>query len=242
MFETTEGSGPLFNPRPRVSQLPLPGGGGVVIVDDVLADPEALVRWAAGQAFGAPGYPYPGQVAAVPAELAQRVAEHFSQHARGMLGARRTLDATVRLSMVTLPPAALEPRQWQCHRDRVSTEPGILFAASVLYLFRNPALGGTSFYRPRRAQRETEQMLADSQLLDAAAFSARHGVLPGYMAGSNDWFERIASVPAAWNRAIFYDGGLFHSADVGMPGSLAADPLQGRLTLNGFFACRRNAG
>ena len=63
----------------------------------------------------------------------------------------------------------------------------------------------------------------------------------GIKAQLNAYFERIASVPAAWNRLIVYDGGLFHSADVDRPELLSADPARGRLTLNGFFSCRRNA-
>ena len=44
-------------------------------------------------------------------------------------------------------------------------------------------------------------------------FSARYpDIASGYMTNSNAWFERIASVPA-----------------------------RGRLTLNGFFGCRRSA-
>jgi hypothetical protein len=239
-------AGTFFNPHARFSLVPLAAGQHCVVVDDVLADPQALRGWASRQAalggFLPPaGYPYPGLVLPAPAALSLRVADHFTQHVRQRLGARRTLDAVVRLSMVTVPAAALEPRQWQCHRDRVSSDPGILFAASVLYLFRDAALGGTSFYVPRRSPQDTDQMLADSQLLDAASFSARHGVQPGYMAGSNDWFERIARVPAAWNRAIFYDGSQFHSADVDAPAALCADPSHGRLTLNSFFTCRRNA-
>ena len=73
----------------------------------------------------------------------------------------------------------------------------MLFAASVLYLFRDPALCGTSFCVPRQSAEATDRMLADSQVLDAGTFSARHGVQPGYMTGNNDWFERIACMPAA---------------------------------------------
>jgi len=47
-------------------------------------------------------------------------------------------------------------------------------------------------------------------------------------------------VAAAWNRLIVYDGSWFHSADVN-PARLATDPLQGRLTLNGFITCRCTA-
>ncbi|MBK6469953.1 MAG: hypothetical protein IPF94_04205 [Betaproteobacteria bacterium] len=235
--------GRFFNPDPVLRAVPLTGGAQCIVVDDALMQPERLAAWAATQRFEPPqGYPYPGQVAAVPAALTQRVADFFALHVRKALGARRTLDLTVRLSMVTTPPHRLEPRQWQCHRDRVADDPAVvLFAASVLYLFRDRVLGGTSFYVPRRSALETDRMLADSQLLDAHEFNARHGVQPGYMTGSNAWFERVAQVPAAWNRMVFYDGGLFHSADVDDPGLLSADQTRGRLTLNSFFTCRRQA-
>jgi hypothetical protein len=40
---------------------------------------------------------------------------------------------------------------------------------------------------------------------------------------------------------IFYDGSIFHSAHIAAPQLLSDDPLQGRLTLNGFLTCRRSA-
>lgn len=238
-----DAEGRFFNPRPRVQVLPIWPGQVCVVVDDLLAHPQGLVDWAAGQRFEDPaGYPYPGQVFAVPPAIAQLMAEAFALHARGLLNARRTLDHTVRLSLVSTPPELLDPRQWQCHRDRVVAEPSdIVFAASVLYLFHDPALGGTSFYRARRPAHEIDAMLADSQQLDGPGFSARHGVQPGYMVAGNAHFEQVARVPAAYNRAIFYDGGIFHSADVDQPQRLSRDPRQGRLTLNGFYTCRRKA-
>jgi hypothetical protein len=78
-------------------------------------------------------------------------------------------------------------------------------------------------------------------MLSAADFSARYGLQAGYMNGSNPYFKRVAQVPAAWNRMIYYDGGQFHSADIDAPQALSADPRAGRLTLNAFFTCRRNA-
>ncbi len=235
--------GRFFNPHAVVREVPLMAGAHCVVIDNALADPAAMRLWAATQPFLPPvGYPYPGLVSEVPQDLSQRVAECFAAHARSALQGRRTLDVAVRLSLITTPPAELAPVQWLCHRDRfVHGRPDILFAAGVLYLFEDPALGGTSFYRPRKPPAETEQLVADSQALDAHAFSARHGWQPGYMNGSNAHFERVAQVPAAWNRMIFYDGGLFHSADVGEPARMSADALQGRLTLNSFITCRKAA-
>jgi Family of unknown function (DUF6445) len=236
-------TGQFFNPKPHVKAVQLHGGQQCLVIDNALARPEALVDWAAKRTFERPrGYPYPGLVLDAPAEITQRMADYFVQHARAPLGARRLLDLTLRLSIVTVPPAELEPRQWQCHRDRVADDPrAVLFAASVLYLFDKRTLGGTSFYVPRQSATITDQMLADSQTLTAHEFCSRHGVQPGYLAGSNAYFERVAQVPAAWNRIIFYDGGLFHSADVDQPELLSADPMRGRLTLNSFFTCKRNA-
>ena len=69
---------------------------------------------------------------------------------------------------------------------------------------------------------------------------SKDGVI-GYMTGSNAYFERVAKINAAWNRAIFYDGSLFHGPDVDQPSLLSDDVLRGRLTLNGFFGCKRQA-
>jgi hypothetical protein len=237
-----EALAPFFNPRPEVQVLPLPGGSTCVVIDQVLCDPDAVVRWASVQRFVTPPYPYPGRVCDVPASWVQRTADHFAEHVRKALGARRTLDLTVRLSVIDTPPEALAPVQWMCHRDRYEVvRPEILFAACVLYLFRDPALGGTSFYRPRLSAEATERLVADSKALDAQAFGSRYGLRAGYMDGSNAYFERVARVPAAWNRAIFYDGGLFHSADVGPAPRMQAEVDQARLTLNGFLTCRRIA-
>ena len=234
--------GLLFNPWPRVSLLPLGAGRPCVIVDDVLAHPQRVVDWSAGQRFVRPqSYPYPGVVLDLPHDVARKVTDLFDQHARGRLGGRRTLGTTLRLAMVTTPPHQLAPLQWQCHRDRIADDPtASVYAACVLYLFHDASLGGTSFYQPRRTESETSRMLMDSRQMSADAFGERHGLRAGYMDGDNAYFERVASVPAAWNRMIFYDGSMFHSGDIGLdhPHSLDADPRKGRLTMNGFFTCK----
>ncbi|MFL6695719.1 MAG: DUF6445 family protein [Vitreoscilla sp.] len=235
-----DADGPFFNPPPTISTVPLPGGLEVVVVDDVLLDPQGLVEWARTQTFGPPGgFPYPGVIVAGPTGLSARFADFFAQHALARLQARRLVNHDVRLSMVTTPPGQLDPRQWQCHRDRVSTDPETVFVASVLYLFRNPALGGTSFYLPRQSAAATGRILYDSQTLTPEQFTARYGLEAGYMDGGNAYFDCVARVPAAWNRMILYDAGFFHSGDIARPDLLTTDPATARLTLNGFFDCRR---
>jgi hypothetical protein len=237
-----DGNGRFFNAAPTISTVPLPDGGKVLVIDDVLLDPVGLVDWAGRQTFGRPRYSfYPGLIAGPPSGLAARFADLFAQRARTQLGARRTLSHEMRLSMVTTPPAQLDPRQWQCHRDEVSRDPAIMFVASVLYLFHDATLGGTSFYVPRQSPADTDAIVNDSATLDAQQFTARYGLTAGYMDGSNAYFDCVARVPAAWNRMILYDAGFFHSGDIGRPDRLTTDPATGRLTLNGFFTCRRQA-
>jgi hypothetical protein len=240
MDSWVNGAGQFFNPTPRVSSLAVAPGEFCIVVDDALTNPEGLVGWAAMQQFRpAEGYPYPGVVVEAPARVSAMVGDYFAEHVRGRLGGRRTLSTTVRVSMVTLSPRELLPVQWQCHRDRLGSAPHDLrLAAMVAYLFRDSGLGGTSFYRSRLSEAETDRMINDAGHMSAAEFSARYGIEAGYLAGSNRYFERLAQVPAAWNRMLFYNGDLFHSGDITAPDRLSGDPRSGRLTLNGFFTCR----
>jgi hypothetical protein len=234
----------VFNPAPRIETLPVGSHGQCLVIDDALLDPHWWVALAAEHSarFAAPAHnAYPGVELRLPDALSARLDGFFAQHIRERLGARRTLRMYSRLSLVTRAPATLAPTQWICHRDRMELEPGRCVAACVLYLFADPSLGGTSFFLPRRTARETAQLVHDSGALAAADFSARYGLQAGYPVHSNDWFEKVLTVPARFNRLIFYDGMLFHAGDITAPEELDADPRRGRLTLNGFFTCRRRA-
>lgn len=233
----------LFNPQPRVQVLEPAPGLRVVVLDDVLLQPETVVQWAAAHRFQAPeGNLYPGQVMGLPDEFDARLRDCFWQHGRGPLGLRRCHAAYVRLAMATTPPEALQPLQWLCHRDRITLDaPDEMFAASVLYLFHDAALGGTRFFASRSPATELSALFSDAQTLPPADFSARHGVVPGYPAARLPHFDCIAQVPPAWNRMIIYDGGAYHATAIDRPDLLRDDPFTGRLTLNGFFPCRRQA-
>ena len=238
------GAGRFFNPAPRVSTVGLAPGEFCILVDEALANPEGLVDWAASQPFRpAEGFPYPGVIADAPPVVAAMVGDYFAEHVRGRLGGRRTLSTAIRFSLVTLSPHELRPVQWQCHRDRLGpVAHDLRLAAMVTYLFRDAALGGTSFYRSRLSDEETDRMIEDAGRMEPAEFTARYGLEAGYLSGSNRYFERLAQIPAAWNRMLFYNGDLFHSGDIAAPARLSGDPRSGRLTLNGFFTCRRAAG
>ncbi len=215
-----------FNARPRIEALPLGGRHACWIIDDALVDAQACVDFAAAQRsrFDSSAHnAYPGPELRLPDALASSLDGYFAMHLRARLGARRVQRMYARLSMTTRAPAALEPRQRLCHVDRLEVQPGQVLGASVLYLFDDAGLGGTSFYRPVRPLPEIAALLRDAATLDTAAFDARYALPPGYMVDSNAWFERVATVPARYNRLVVYDGGLFHSGDIRHPERLSDD-------------------
>ena len=206
--------------------------------------PEQLRQLAAdnrSRFAAAPYNAYPGLEWPMGEAVSGPLTDFFNQHIRGRLGGRRTLHMHSRLSLATLQPAQLRPLQRLCHRDRLGASAGEGVAACVLYLFDQPALGGTSFYRPRRTVQDINADITRWNALTDEDFTQELGAPPSYLTASNAHFELVCSVPAAYNRAVFYDGSQFHSSHITQPELLSADPALGRLTLNGFFITRQAA-
>ena len=242
---TTPLPAPRFNPRARLRAVDFGGGAHCLVLDDALLEPERPRDFAIaerGRFVPAPFNAYPGIELPMPTDFSAGIQDYFDREVRARLGGRRTLRMNTRLAMVTADPSALEPRQRICHRDSAWIDPAHTIAASVLYLFEDPALGGTAFFRPRREAAAIDRLVHDSSTMDSARFDAKYPeIARDYLQDSNDWFERIGRVDAAFNRMIFYDGRLFHSGEVGPPPARSGDPATGRLTLNGFFTCSRPA-
>ncbi|HEY8011775.1 MAG TPA: DUF6445 family protein [Rudaea sp.] len=235
---------PIFNTSPRIERVALSGGAFCLVIDDALVEPERVAGFALAQArefrnvdFNA----YPGTYLMPLPELVEALRVFFIQHLRRFFDARRVVSAHCRYSLVTLEPNALRPYQWFCHRDNQRVVPGESIQASVLYLFRDAALGGTGFYEPAIPPDALTAFYVDANTLSVEAFAGKYGLEPGYICDSTRYFTKIGSVPAKWNRLIFYDGSLLHSGDIRAPERLSTDPARGRLTFNGFFVSRRNA-
>jgi hypothetical protein len=234
----------MFNPKPRIHAIAIPGHLPCLVIDDFLLDPDALVAEAVKHRDGfapAPQNAFPGLELRMPADFSARLDEYFMRHIRSHLGTRRTSEMFSRLSMVSLPPEQLRPLQRVCHHDSYATSGNKCFPASVLYLFKDERLGGTSFYRPKQSLSETHQLFDAWATLTNEEFTRLIQAEPAYVTASNDYFELVATVPAAYNRAIFYDGGMFHSSHITHPELLSTDPATGRLTLNGFWIGRKSA-
>lgn len=227
----------MFHSRPTIGYVAITSTHTCAVVDDFLAAPRELVAAAVarqGQFAMDPDNYYPGLELPLGTDVAHALEAFFNQHIRACLGARRTLHTSARLALATLPGNQLNALQRLCHRDALTLPAGEGVAASVAYLFDDPAMGGTSFYLPRQPDQDTAACLA-------RAASGELPLAPGYMTASNDWFEQVATIPAKFNRAIFYDGTVFHAAQIARPDLLSPHAQSGRLTMNGFFRYRRTA-
>jgi tryptophan halogenase len=163
----------------------------------------------------------------------------FERQIRERLGSGEVLEMMARFSRVTQDAATLDARQRICHRDNSGVHPDAMICASVHYLFKDPSLGGTVFFRSLMSEEDTRSFLWDANSLSAAAFGDKYGIPAGYMTEGNRYFEVIGRVPARWNRAVFYDGGIFHSGDISWANPAAYREGLGRLTINAFFKSRR---
>lgn len=233
-----------INPAAVFETLTLDDGSRVLVVDDFVRDPDALVALAqvqagAGRFKPVPGHPYPGPQLDLPEPMAAELAEFFEAQVRGALRAGEPLGMSSRFSRVMQDPATLDPRQRLCHRDGSGLQANETIVASVHYLFRDARLGGTVFFRSLMSDADTAQFLRDAGTLDGSAFTERYGIAPGYMTASNRYFEVIGRLPARWNRAVFYDGGVFHTGDIQWAHRDAYLQDPGRLTVNAFFKRRR---
>jgi hypothetical protein len=214
-----------------------------VIVDDFLAEPQALVDYAARHPdeFSHPNLGYPGvQIRAnddAMAEIHRFVRSRMSKEyafMRGRIGIRSLL------SLLTLPPEQLTFMQRICHVDPHAGEGRAKYAALV-YLFDDALLGGTSFYRWRNEALVWEGVkLLHRDAAQGEAFMKQHFATlrgpPRYMTSSNDVAELVYTVPPRFNRFVFYSGDLPHTGAVEAPERLSAEPTKGRLTLNLFFS------
>lgn len=234
----------LFNPHPVVQRLPLFDGHYCLVIDDFLCEPRALVDFAQEhrQAFRYDSDNYfPGVEINMGRQFALALEQFFMLQLRPYFHARRQLGVACRMSMTTLQPPQLHPLQRLCHRDAESSPPGLGIAAAVVYLFDRPELGGTSFYKPKFGVDDTRQLLTDLEHASTQTCNEKLQTQPNYLHASNAYFDLMRTVEAKWNRALFYEGTIFHAAQVAQPELLIDDPRTARLALNGFLRFKKQA-
>ena len=205
----------------------------IIIVDDLLLQPDSLIRYAeSGCEFQKDIKDfYPG----IRKPLAPAYAENVYQHLMNTFWTVFSSNATVNikllssvLSLTTTQANALRPIQSVPHFDSYLANN----IAGVHYLCE-PKFGGTSFYRHRTTGFETmsSQRVQDyAKILKAEVMKTSTNSF-NYINGDTALFERIASVDAKFNRAIFYRSNILHSANINAE-NLNENPRLGRLTAN----------
>ena len=212
-----------------------------VIVDDFLQDPHEIVEFAAHHAgeFSIPESYYPGLLFDVNddamTDIYRFIRSKMTKHFPFLRG---DMSLWTFLSMATRRPDELSHLQRICHTDPTSAPDRTCYAALV-YLFENEGLGGTGFYRWREPELvATAKAIEREDPGKSLAFLQEH--FPTYrkpacyMTGSNEIAELLCTIPARFNRLVFYSGNAPHSASISAPELLSEDFRTGRLTLNVF--------
>lgn len=232
-----------INPEIIIQAKQITDSSICVVIDDFLLNPHGVIDYAIENrdAFFKMERAYPGLVFPVDIKYVS-VLKRFirTEMSRIFDFLRGNIDFSAQLSLTTLMPDEFSWIQRLCHTDpRLSPERRNF--ASVLYLFDQPELGGTGFYRWKDV--DFWHQMYQKQLQDPDGgldiLKQRFQMFrdpPCYMTESNDAADLLDMAPAKFNRLIFYSGDLPHSAFISKPELLSADPARGRLTLNTFVS------
>lgn len=205
----------------------------LLVIDDLVADPDRLVRRAAARRFIGQQSMFPG--IRTPAPLSyQAFLEKVLTPLLPEFGLApgRFVFPMAHYSLVTLPPRQLAFLQRIPHIDSVSGD-GL---ATVHYLFRGD-WGGTAFYRHRRTGFESvdaERREAYFRCLEDESRGS-HAPGEGYIDGDTALFEQIERVEGAFNRMLVYRRNSLHSGNIDSGRVPPPDPLSGRLSINTFI-------
>jgi Family of unknown function (DUF6445) len=195
-------------------------GEGLVccVIDNALTDPDALVRFATkARASFVTAQPDgdPGLELLMANAFTEKVGDFFRRHVRNLFDARRAVGSRSQLSLATAPSeSARKLAGIVPHRFGSTLPVNQCIAKCELYLFQDETLGGTGFYRSK-----SDAIMA-----------------------TPDAFERMSTLPARYNRMVFFDGSILHASQLPSGEKLSTEPAKGRLTLEAYFVCQRKAG
>ena len=231
-----------INADASIRRKAISGDHYCVIVDDFLQDPHELIEFAANRAadFSKAKSYYPGLFIDVNDDAMKDIYRFIRfQMTEQFPFLGDDLKLSTFLAMATFKPGELSGVQRMCHTDP-APDPGRKPYAALIYLFENEELGGTSFFKYRKKYdllneveaigREDPDKALEFLLENFPTFRKD----PGYMTESNEIAELLRTIPARFNRLIFYSGQIPHSAAIAAPELLSNDIRKGRLTLNVF--------
>ncbi len=223
---------------PAIQSLTI-GEHQVIVIDDFLQDPHAMVEAATQSPFAA--YPgsdsrkgYPGIRAEVPPDYSRNLTGLLEPLIKLNFGVPQPLKirkSNCAFSLTTTLAHALGPLQCTPHFDASTPH----HMAVLLYLC-DERHGGTGFYRHNATglQQITENV--GERYLDTYYQEINeHPPAQRYFDDSNTQFTFLGMIPAKFNRLVVYRGSLLHSACINPALSIDSDPRTGRLTVNTFY-------
>jgi hypothetical protein len=210
-------------------------GAPLLVVDQLVADPERLVRKAARSQFAPQGAMFPGIRVRAPLSyeaFLERMIRPLLGEVFGLPQQARLAFPMCHYSLVTQPPAKLGFLQRIPHIDS-STGRGL---ATVHYLFHE-GWGGTAFYRHRGTGYEYVDENRERAYFDVLEAESRGADAPGpgYIGEATPRFERFGKVDGVFNRMLVYRRNSLHSATIDNARIPPPDPLAGRLSINSFI-------
>lgn len=210
-------------------------GEPVMIIDNVLEEPEALVDYAATQGrFDSNTGLYPGIRTPAPAAYARALYRLLHSEVGRIFNLKPGAieRAECSFSIVSTPPEQLHPAQRIPHFDSNNRH-----ELAMIHYLCSGEHGGTSFYRHKETGFEAVDKHRRKHFFEMLERQARtFGVPePRYINGDTELFERIASYEAVFNRALVYRCTSLHSGDIGPDFTFNTDPRTGRLSVNTFL-------
>lgn len=206
-----------------------------LVVDNFLAEPQQFIDKVNHSVdFKEDASFYPGVRATAPkvyskllvSALHEKLVSHFQ------IDPRQIRSVESYFSIVTKNPSKLGLMQTIPHFD-FPLKKGL---ASILYLFEG-GKGGTSLYRHKATGYERidpERFNSYKKALEGE-FLDGSNMPQGYIFQTNDFFQKIHSFEAAFNRLVVYRGSSLHSGDIGPEYDFDPSPKTGRLTLTSFI-------
>lgn len=207
----------------------------VLLVDNYLKGALALKEYAVqiNEFVRADSF-YPGTRMQVPHEYTIALVKNFGFFMEQFfhLDVRGIKKAVSKFSIITTHQNDLDLLQRIPHFDSPSRK-GLAF---VHYLQSVPSMG-TSLYRHRPTNFEyVDEQRYSSYIEKIQERFPTEDVYPeGYINGSTDQFEEIASFDAVFNRLLMYRGTSLHCAKIGKEYNFDPSPATGRLTIASFF-------
>ncbi len=226
-----------LNPAAQMTRIPVGlEQQNVLIIDDVVKAPQALVDYACTQTFVTPaeGSYYPGLNARLPDNYLPLLISGLRPLIARLYGVAPSvnLPAFGFFGLATRPQTAPDPLQIIPHID----SPKLNSFAAVHYL-GNPAFGGTGLFRHVATGVETvppsRNYSFNRQMKAELAERQAEGLCDA--AGLSGLYEQIEYIEPVFNRLVLYKANQLHSAVLKNTETLVSDPRQGRLTANTFI-------